>query len=688
MNIKTRISIILVSAILCMVTLMSYSLNSIKSEMMVEKKQQLSLLTDTVFSKLTRLSAQVKANELSLEEAQKRAIKYVKEIRYDNGNYFWINDFHPRMIMHPTNPKLDGQDLTRKTDVNGKLIFNEMKYTVHDHPIHGGFVPYYWPRPGNSKPVEKLSHVRQFTDWYWIIGTGVYIDDINERYNELLWNYLSVGLTLIFAIVLFSVFMLRSVRKAINEMIENISKTTKEMKFSNRLPHRNDEFNGVCQSLNVLMNQMENAISEANQVVTAVAHGQFDKRMTHQYTGDLETLKQGVNGSADSVAFTMNELNKVMDSLDQGQFDIEMNKSVPSEFRKKVEGAMFGLHQIFNEINNTMHSMNDGDFTCRIHGNAKGEVLLLTNNINESIETISKTINVINDIVSAQAQGDLSKSIEDESFKGQLLELKEAINLSSNKVKGVVESAIETSQIVKSASQTVHTGAVGLSERLINQAASLKQTSETMNQMNNQVQSNTDNANRANHVAQDAQTKANNGVEVMGQTIAAMNAIQESSDKIADIVTLIDSIAFQTNLLALNAAVEAARAGEHGRGFAVVAGEVRTLAQKSADAAKDIKNLIDETVVRVNQGSQLATESGEVLTNINTSILEVSQMINEIAHASNEQSTGVKQIHQAITEIDSVTQENSRLVEDTTHASNQLDDQASSLTQTMSYFKQ
>ena len=252
----------------------------------------------------------------------------------------------------------------------------------------------------------------------------------------------------------------------------------------------------------------------------------------------------------------------------------------------------------------------------------------------------------------------------------------------------MVESAIETSQIVKSASQTVHTGAVGLSERLINQAASLKQTSETMNQMNNQVQSNTDNANRANHVAQDAQTKANNGVEVMGQTIAAMNAIQESSDKIADIVTLIDSIAFQTNLLALNAAVEAARAGEHGRGFAVVAGEVRTLAQKSADAAKDIKNLIDETVVRVNQGSQLATESGEVLTNINTSILEVSQMINEIAHASNEQSTGVKQIHQAITEIDSVTQENSRLVEDTTHASNQLDDQASSLTQTMSYFKQ
>ena len=654
---------------------------------MVEKKQQLSLLTDTVFSKLTRLSALVKANELSLEEAQKRAIKYVKEIRYDNGNYFWINDFHPRMIMHPTNPKLDGQDLTRKTDVNGKLIFNEMKYTVHDHPIHGGFVPYYWPRPGSSKPVEKLSHVRQFTDWYWIIGTGVYIDDINERYNELLWNYLSVGLTLIFAIVLFSAFMLRSVRKAINEMIENISKTTKEMKFSNRLPHRNDEFNGVCQSLNVLMNQMENAISEANQVVTAVAHGQFDKRMIHEYTGDLETLKQGVNASADSVAFTMNELNKVMDSLDQGCFDIEMNKNVPSEFRNKVESAMQNLHRIFDEINKTMHSMNEGDFNGRIQSHAKGDVHTLTTNINESIEAIANTINDINVIMTAQAQGNLSLTIENAGFKGQLLELKEAINSSSENVKNVVKSAINTSDIVKSASHTVHAGAIGLADRLQQQAVSLKQTNETMNTMSNQVQSNTKNANRANALAQDAQYKANNGVEVMSETIAAMNAIQESSDKIADIVTLIDSIAFQTNLLALNAAVEAARAGEHGRGFAVVAGEVRSLAQKSADAAKEIKNLINETVVRVNQGSQLATESGEVLTNINASIIEVSQMINDIAYASNEQSTGVQQIHQAITHIDSVTQENSELVTNTAQASQQLDEQAQSLATTMNYFK-
>lgn len=687
MNIKTRITITLLLAMSAMVVLMIYSLQSIKSEMMYEKEQQLRLLTDTVFTKLENLSAKVKAGELTKEAAQEQAKNYVKEIRYGNGDYFWINDFHPRMIMHPTNPTLDGQDLTNKSDLNGKLIFNEMKYAVHDEPFKGDFVHYYWPKPGEIEPVEKISYVRQFTDWYWIIGTGVYIDDINERYSELVWGYLTIGLAILIFIFGFGAIMLKSVRQAINDMINNVCQATKEMNFSSRLPERTDEFNDVSQSLNQLMSHMESAINEANEVVTSVAQGQFDKRMTHDYKGDLATLKAGVNGSAESVAYTMAELNKVMDSLDQGLFDINMDKRVPAEFRNKVEGAMHGLHSIFEEINQTMNAMNEGDFTQRIQGQAKGDVQVLTHNINESIETIAKTITVISEIMSAQASGDLSQNITDESFKGQLLELKEAINLSSNKVKNVVESAISTSNIVKSASHTVNTGAIGLAQRLQEQAESLRQTSETMNSMNHQVQSNTENANRANHVAQDAQTKANNGVEVMGETIAAMNAIQESSDRIAEIVTLIDSIAFQTNLLALNAAVEAARAGEHGRGFAVVAGEVRSLAQKSAEAAKDIKTLIDETVVRVNQGSQLATESGDVLTNINSSIMEVSQMINQIAHASNEQSAGVQQIHQAITHIDSVTQENTGLVADTTNASEQLDQQAKSLTDTMDYFK-
>jgi methyl-accepting chemotaxis protein len=172
----------------------------------------------------------------------------------------------------------------------------------------------------------------------------------------------------------------------------------------------------------------------------------------------------------------------------------------------------------------------------------------------------------------------------------------------------------------------------------------------------------------------------------MEQTIEAMNSIQQSSHKISDIVSLIDGIAFQTNLLALNAAVEAARAGEHGRGFAVVAGEVRSLAQKSAEAAKEIKDLIEESVTRIDQGTRLAAESGEMLQEITGSIDKVTEMINQIATASAEQASGIRQVHVAISQIDGVTQQNAALVEQTSEASANLSEQARILEKDMSFF--
>jgi methyl-accepting chemotaxis protein len=207
-----------------------------------------------------------------------------------------------------------------------------------------------------------------------------------------------------------------------------------------------------------------------------------------------------------------------------------------------------------------------------------------------------------------------------------------------------------------------------------------------MDEMNSAVQHNTDNARQTAKTAQEVQNRAVEGAEVMKKTIVAMNAIQESSHKIADIVTLIDGIAFQTNLLALNAAVEAARAGDHGRGFAVVAGEVRSLAQKSAEAAKDIKTLIEESVARIDEGTRLAGQSGEVLEGINQSIDGVAEMIHQIAEASDEQAKGIKQVHQAISQIDGVTQQNAALVEETSAASESLKEQANHLQQDMAFF--
>jgi methyl-accepting chemotaxis protein len=208
-----------------------------------------------------------------------------------------------------------------------------------------------------------------------------------------------------------------------------------------------------------------------------------------------------------------------------------------------------------------------------------------------------------------------------------------------------------------------------------------------MDQMNSTIQHNTANTQHASDIAKGVQVKAQQGSKVMSQTIQAMQSIQESSHKIADIVSLIDGIAFQTNLLALNAAVEAARAGEHGRGFAVVAGEVRALAQKSADAAKDIKKLITESVGRIDQGTKLADESGSVLKEITGSIDEVTNMIAQVAKATEEQAAGIHQVHQAITNIDRVTQQNAALVEQTAAASESMRDQANNLSREMGFFK-
>jgi methyl-accepting chemotaxis protein len=229
-------------------------------------------------------------------------------------------------------------------------------------------------------------------------------------------------------------------------------------------------------------------------------------------------------------------------------------------------------------------------------------------------------------------------------------------------------------------------GAHSLSSRVQEQASALQETSMTMQEMKSTVQANTERATQVANLSDQMKAQAGSGMDVMQQTITAMQSIQEANNRIVDIVAMIDSIAFQTNLLALNAAVEAARAGEHGRGFAVVASEVRALAQKSADAAQDIKALIGDSVQRITAGTRLADKSGEMLGEITSSIEKVADMMSEISRSSSEQSTAIGQVYQAIDDIDRVTQENAALVEETTAAVAQLSQEADALMENVRFF--
>jgi methyl-accepting chemotaxis protein-1 (serine sensor receptor) len=281
--------------------------------------------------------------------------------------------------------------------------------------------------------------------------------------------------------------------------------------------------------------------------------------------------------------------------------------------------------------------------------------------------------------------GDLSTRIE--LRHGDTSSLMAQLKLMQDNLVKVVSTVRQGSGSVSTASAEIAQGNQDLSSRTESQASALQETAASMEELSSTVRQNADNARQANQLAQNASTVAVQGGEVVAQVVDTMKGINDSSKKIADIISVIDGIAFQTNILALNAAVEAARAGEQGRGFAVVAGEVRNLASRSAEAAKEIKTLITDSVSRVEQGSALADQAGNTMNDIVSGIRRVTDIMGEISAASAEQSAGVSQVGEAVTQMDQATQQNAALVEEMAAAASSLKSQAQELVQAVAVFK-
>ena len=289
-------------------------------------------------------------------------------------------------------------------------------------------------------------------------------------------------------------------------------------------------------------------------------------------------------------------------------------------------------------------------------------------------------------ILGRVAASDLSQEMTG-TYHGELEKVKASINLVVRNLVQTITTVREVVESVSCGSEEINRGNSDLSQRTSEQASSLEETAASMQEMTETVKQNADNAKQANQLAIKARETANKGGAVTTQAVEAMEGINKSSKKIADIITVIDEIAFQTNLLALNAAVEAARAGEHGRGFAVVAAEVRNLAQRSALAAKEIKGLINESIQRVADGSELVNQSGKTLEEIVASVKRVTDIIAEISAASQEQASGVDQVNKAIMVVDQTTQQNAALVEEITSASFSMKSQADELLRRMALFR-
>ncbi|MCG7598608.1 methyl-accepting chemotaxis protein [Halomonas sp. McH1-25] len=284
------------------------------------------------------------------------------------------------------------------------------------------------------------------------------------------------------------------------------------------------------------------------------------------------------------------------------------------------------------------------------------------------------------------AEGDLSASIEQRG-NNEIGKLFSALARMQEGLSRTVGKVRRSSQSIHSGSRNIAQGNTDLSSRTEQQAASLEETASSMEQLTSTVGQNADNARQASQLAQSASQTAVRGGEVVGQVVDTMRDISASSHKVVDIIDVIDSIAFQTNILALNASVEAARAGEQGRGFAVVAGEVRNLAGRSADAAKEIRGLIEASVERVDTGSKLVDQAGSTMGDIVASVQRVNDIMDEIASASQEQSNGIGQVNQAITQMDQVTQQNASLVQEAASAATALEREAAALSEAVALFR-
>jgi methyl-accepting chemotaxis protein len=342
--------------------------------------------------------------------------------------------------------------------------------------------------------------------------------------------------------------------------------------------------------------------------------------------------------------------------------------------------AIYQISRPIVTLTRKMRAMVDDDVDGSTSGRTN-EVAIMSG----AVDTVENAVAEVSDILSALAKGDLTRRI-DARYGGALGRIVSDANQAADQLAETVSKIVAGSGAISSAASEISAGSIDLSTRTEQQASSLEETAASMEELSATVRQNSENAQQANQLAAGANAAADRGGTVTAQAVDAMARIEGASQKISDIISVIDEIAFQTNLLALNAAVEAARAGDAGKGFAVVASEVRTLAQRSAQASKEIKALIIDSGNQVKDGVKLVNEAGGSLGEIVASVKRVADIVSEIAAASAEQAAGVEQVNSAVTQMDEMTQKNAALVEESTAAARSLEEQAAELTELMAFF--
>ena len=514
---------------------------------------------------------------------------------------------------------------------------------------------------------------------------------ITEQARSLLWIILGVGLGA--ALVLSgSVYVLLR-RQAIRPLADavRLSADVAEGRLDTPLPPpRDDEVGRLLESMQRMRGQLRAVMAAQGEMAQRHEAGELGYRMDAQaFPGEYGRMVEDTNQLVGANIAVTRRLVDVMQRYAVGDLSQDMDR-LPGDqavFTDAMDTTKANLRAINTQIRDLAGAAARGDFSQRGDGvRFDHDFRAMVENLNTMMQVSDDNLQQISALLRAIAAGDLTARMHGQ-FHGVFAQMRDDADTTVTQLTDIVGRIQQATDSINLAAGEIASGNSDLSRRTEQQAASLEETAASMEELTSTVRQNADHAVQANQLAAGAATVAEQGGQVVGQVVTTMAGIEAASKRIAEIISVIDGIAFQTNILALNAAVEAARAGEQGRGFAVVASEVRALAQRSAGAAKEIKQLIDDSVEQVAEGSALVQTAGRTMEEIVTGVRRVNDIMAEISAASKEQSAGIEQVNQTITQMDETTQQNAALVEEATAAARAMEEQAQHLGTAVAIFR-
>ncbi|WP_429622491.1 methyl-accepting chemotaxis protein [Stenotrophomonas sp. AN71] len=452
----------------------------------------------------------------------------------------------------------------------------------------------------------------------------------------------------------------------------------------------NDELTQLLRSMQRMQAQLQSVMAAQGELARQHDAGSLSYRMDESaFPGDYGRMVHETNSLVGSHVQVQNRLIEVMKHYARGDLSVDMDP-LPGEkaaITQAMDETKTSLSAINGEIRRLATAAAAGDFSLRGDEDRFAyDFRDMVAGLNGLMQTTDENLVQVSTLLQAISRGDLTVRMQGD-FHGVFARMRDDCNATVDQLKQIVGRIQASASSINLAAGEIASGNTDLSRRTEQQAANLEETAASMEELTSTVKQNAEHARQANQLAIGAHGVASQGGEVVGQVVTTMSAIEASSKKIAEIISVIDGISFQTNILALNAAVEAARAGEQGRGFAVVASEVRTLAQRSASAAKEIKGLIEDSVGKVADGSALVRQAGTTMGEIVASVQRVTDIMADISAASQEQSSGIEQVNQAVVQMDETTQQNAALVEEASAAARSMEEQATLLAEAVSVFR-